>query len=122
MPQRAAPASAETNKPVAPNREEFHVDPRLMVKTICVSLRSEINKVLKTFIILREKNQIVVWLFAGGHVRALIKPAAGSDKGLISDDRTDARFAHCHVESDRPKHVSQVRKGARFHLQFLQPF
>ena len=97
--------------------KKFVIDSGLIVEALDKAGRDQTIQVLKSFVILRKKYQMVVspvFIF-------LEETASWRDIYFTSDDRVDTFFGHCFIEFDRTIHRTMVRDRTGSHAQFFEP-
>src|SRR5258708_6979340 len=95
--------------------EQFFVNARLIIEALCVGFRSQADQVLISLKVLRQKNQMVVGLFARCPSRSVFS-AATRDVSLTTYDGFHAVALHGIVEGYRTIHVAMIRHGTRLHF------
>jgi hypothetical protein len=95
-------------------RQQFLVDPRLVVEALGVTRRHQLDQIPIAFVGLREQHQMIRRLAGRA---ALGQPAARRDVNLAAENRLDAVLAGVIVEDHRREHVAVLGDRNRRHLQ-----
>ena len=112
----AGQASAQADQPLAVLREQFLVDPRLVVVALKLSGGGQAHEVLVTGLVLGQEHEMVVRLLAA-RAGLFLVPAAGRDVHLAANDWLDVPGAGCAVKIDRAEHRPVVGDRERTEAQ-----